>query len=205
MKFQIKHIFTFTRKTLMLFRTFFYCCWLRISFDKTWSISGKLIIVRPNIFHKKSVIKIGKNFIAQADIRWNSFGIIQPNVLNVRTPGAQIIIGDNVGISGSTISASRSIVIGNNVLIGSGCVICDSDAHPIHPKDRNDNKRTKSIPIKIEDDVFIGARCLILKGVTIGKGSVIGAGSVVTHDVMPMSIYAGNPAKFIKKQNNLYE
>lgn len=199
MKSQIKHIFTFTRKVSILFRTFFYCCWLRIPFDRTWCISGKLIIVRPNFFHKKSVIKIGKNFISQADIRWNVYGIIQPNVLNVRTPGAQIIIGDNVGISGSTISASKSIIIGNNVLIGSGCVICDSDAHPIHPKDRNDNKKTKSIPIKIEDDVFIGARCLILKGVTIGKGAVIGAGSVVTHDVIPMSIYAGNPARFIKK------
>lgn len=199
MKSQIKQIFTSLRKISILFRTFFYCCRLRIPFDRTWCISGKLIIVRPNFFHKKSVIKIGKNFISQADIRWNVYGIIQPNVLNVRTPGAQIIIGDNVGISGSTISASQSIVIGNNVLIGSGCVICDSDAHPIHPKDRNDSKKTKSIPIKIEDGVFIGARCLILKGVTIGKGSVIGAGSVVTHDVMPMSIYAGNPAKFIKK------
>ena len=199
MKSQIKQIFTSLRKISILFRTFFYCCRLRIPFDRTWCISGKLIIVRPNFFHKKSVIKIGKNFISQADIRWNVYGIIQPNVLNVRTPGAQIIIGDNVGISGSTISASQSIVIGNNVLIGSGCVICDSDAHPIHPKDRNDSKKTKSIPIKIEDGVFIGARCLILKGVTIGKGSVIGAGSVVTQDVMPMSIYAGNPAKFIKK------
>lgn len=199
MKSRIKQIFTRIRKLLVLLRTFLYCCWLRIPFDRTWCISGKLIIVRPNFFHKKSVIKIGKNFISQADIRWNVYGIIQPNVLNVRTPGAQIIIGDNVGISGSTISASQSIVIGNNVLIGSGCVICDSDAHPIHPKDRNDSKKTKSIPIKIEDGVFIGARCLILKGVTIGKGSVIGAGSVVTHDVMPMSIYAGNPAKFIKK------
>lgn len=199
MKFLIKHIFTCIRKLLILLRTFFYCCWLRIPFDRTWCISGKLIIVRPNFFHKKSIIKIGRNFIAQADIRWNSYGIIQPNVLNVRTPGAQIIIGDNVGISGSIISASQSIVIGNNVLIGSGCIICDSDAHPIHPKDRNDNEKTKSNPIKIEDDVFIGARCLILKGITIGRGSVIGAGSVVTHDVMPMSIYAGNPAKFIKK------
>lgn len=199
MKFLIKHIFTCIRKLLILLRTFFYCCWLRIPFDRTWCISGKLIIVRPNFFHKKSIIKIGRNFIAQADIRWNSYGIIQPNVLNVRAPGAQIIIGDNVGISGSIISASQSIVIGNNVLIGSGCIICDSDAHPIHPKDRNDNEKTKSNPIKIEDDVFIGARCLILKGITIGRGSVIGAGSVVTHDVMPMSIYAGNPAKFIKK------
>ena len=182
----------------MLFRTFCYCVYLRIPFDKTWCISGKLVIVRPNIFHKKSVIKIGKHFMAQADIRWNVFGIIQPNVLNVRNPGAQIIIGDNVGISGSTISASKSITIGNNVLIGSGCVICDSDAHPIHPLDRVDNIKTKSSPIIIEDDVFIGARCIVLKGVTIGRGSVIGAGSIVAKNVPSMCVYAGNPAKYVR-------
>ena len=131
-------------------------------------------------------------------MRWNTFGIIQPNVLNVRNPGAKIIMGDNVGISGSTISARQSIIIGNNVLIGSGCVICDNDAHPIHPMNRQDDRKTEVSPIVIGDDVFVGARCIILKGVTIGRGSVIGAGSVVTKDVPPMCIYAGNPAKFIK-------
>ena len=107
-------------------------------------------------------------------------------------------MGDNVGISGSTISARQSIIIGNNVLIGSGCVICDNDAHPIHPMNRQDDRKTEVSPIVIGDDVFVGARCIILKGVTIGRGSVIGAGSVVTKDVPPMCIYAGNPAKFIK-------
>ena len=86
-------------------------------------------------------------FIAQADMRWNTFGIIQPNVLNVRNPGAKIIMGDNVGISGSTISARQSIIIGNNVLIGSGCVICDNDAHPIHPMNRQDDRKTEVSPI----------------------------------------------------------
>ncbi|MEP7146052.1 MAG: acyltransferase, partial [bacterium] len=53
-------------------------------------------------------------------------------------------------------------------------------------------------PVLIEDDVWIGANCFILKGVTIGKGSIVGAGSVVNNDVKPFSIYAGNPAVFIK-------
>lgn len=91
------------------------------------------------------------------------------------------------------------MIIGNNVLIGSGCVICDSDAHPIHPSERQNHELTKSSPIIIGNDVFIGARSIILKGVTIGEGAVIGAGSVVTKDVPSMCVYAGNPAILIKK------
>lgn len=82
-------------------------------------------------------------------------------------------------------------------MIGSGVLITDSDAHPIHPQDRDINSKIKTSPINIEDEVFIGARSIILKGVTIGKGSVIGAGSVVTKSIPPMVIAAGNPAKII--------
>lgn len=178
--------------------TFIKCICLRLPYDSSWTIHGRMIIVRPNLFHEKCVLKIGKKFHAQANIRYNSFGIIQPNLLKLN-PGARIVIGDNVGISGSVISSTEQIIIGNNVLIGSGCVICDNDAHPIHPNDRQNYKLTKCSPIEICDNVFIGARCLILKGVTIGRGSVIGAGSVVTKDVPPMCIYAGNPAVLIKK------
>lgn len=194
----MKNFFSQLRKTYYKIRTFIICIYLRIPYNKSWEINGRLIIVRPNLFHKASKIIIGDNFHAQADIHWNSFGIIQPNVLNVRTPGAQIIIGNNVGISGSTISSTQSINIGNNVLIGSGCIICDSDAHPISPIDRNNHSKTKSSPIIIEDNVFIGARCIILKGVKIGYGSVIGAGSVVTKNIPPLCIAAGNPVRIIK-------
>lgn len=194
----MKKYLSITRKILYKIRTYLYCLYLRIPYNPTWEINGRLIIVRPNIFHKPSEIIIGDSFHSQADIRWNSYGIIQPNVLNVRTPGAQIIIGDNVGISGSTISSSQCIKIGNNVLIGSGCIICDSDAHPIKSSDRNNHTKTKSLPITIEDNVFIGARCIILKGVTIGRGSVIGAGSVVTRNIPPQCIAAGNPINIIK-------
>ena len=57
-------------------------------------------------------------------------------------------------------------------------------------------------PIIIEDDVFIGARCLVLKGVTIGRGAMVGAGSVVTKNIPPCEIWAGNPAKYIKSIKN---
>ena len=148
---------------------------------------------------KGSSITIGKRFTANSLIRFNSFGIIQRVVIRTVAPGAKITIGDNVGVSGCTISASKSITIGNRVLVGSGTAIVDQDAHQIDPDDRrNGTGEIKKAPIIIEDDVFIGARVIILKGVTIGKGSTIGAGSVVTKSIPPYSIVAGNPARVIR-------
>ena len=89
------------------------------------------------------------------------------------------------------------------MLIGSGCLITDTDSHPLNWEDRlhNDDSKTKSKPIIIEDNVFIGARSIVLKGVTIGRGSVIGAGSVVIHSVPSNVVACGNPARVIKKLN----
>jgi acetyltransferase-like isoleucine patch superfamily enzyme len=157
-----------------------------------------MYIIRPNLFHQRSTVIIGDDFYAQGDIKWNRFGIIQPVVLNVRTPGSKLIIGNDVGISGSAISASTTVTIGNRVLIGPGCIISDTDAHPVKVEDRTDHTKTVSKPIIIDDDVFIGARSIILKGVKIGKGSVVGAGSVVTKDVPTFCIVAGNPAKIVR-------
>jgi acetyltransferase-like isoleucine patch superfamily enzyme len=177
--------------------TFIKCIKVGLPYNKTWQIYGKLIISRPNRFHKKPIIKIGYNFLAQGTLTSNSFGIIQPNYFHL-SPGAELIIGNNFGISGSTLSSAKSLRIGDNVLIGSGCVVCDNDAHPINPSERFDHSFTKSDPIVIEDNVFIGARSIILKGVSIGKGSVVGAGSVVTKSIPPFSVAAGNPAKVVK-------
>ena len=133
--------------------------------------------------------------------QYNSIGTIQPCVFNYSKPNSIIEIGDNVGISGSTINATTKITIGDNVLIGSGCLITDTDSHPLHWEDRltNDDSKTKSKPIVIEDNVFIGARSIVLKGVTIGFGSVIGAGSVVTQSIPPNVVACGNPARIIKQ------
>ena len=126
--------------------------------------------------------------------------MIQPTFFNV-FPRGTLRIGDNVGISGTTISCSEAITIGNNVLIGSGCLITDTDGHPIDPEKRHAANYYDSVvnsPVVIGDDVFIGARSIILKGVTIGQGAIVGAGSVVTKDVPPRAIVAGNPAKVVK-------
>jgi len=145
-------------------------------------------------------IVIGKNFKCNNKIKSNSIGLIQPCIFNIATPDSRIVIGDNVGISGSTICATKCVTIGNNVLIGSGCLITDTDAHPIDWRERQKGNSSKAIAsVLIGNDVFIGARSIILKGVTIGDRAVIGAGSVVSKDVPADCVVAGNPARIIKK------
>jgi acetyltransferase-like isoleucine patch superfamily enzyme len=143
-------------------------------------------------------LTIGARFQAQSRLDQKLFGIIQPNLFNIVVPGSEIEIGNDASVSGSTISAAKKITIGNRVLIGSGGVICDNGAQPILPKERKDHTKIVSKPIIFEDNLFIGARTIILKDVTIGKGSVIGAGSVVTKTIPPIKIVAENPASIVK-------
>ncbi|KXX72550.1 acyltransferase [Flammeovirga sp. SJP92] len=169
-------------------------CLFKLKYWKSsWRLYGLPIIQK----HKHAQVIIGSSLILRSKPSSNSIGTFQKVIINALSPKSIIRIGNNVGISGSTISG-KNITIGDNVLIGSGCLITDTDAHPIHPSLRNDKTKIKSAPIVIENDVFIGTRSIILKGVKIGYGSVIGAGSVVTSDVKPMTIVGGNPAVEIK-------
>ena len=113
--------------------------------------------------------------------------------------GASLAIGNDVGMSSTRMWIHDSIKIGNHVKIG-GCVLMtDTDAHPIDfMARRSSNEGTKSAPIVIEDDVWIGAHSIILKGVTIGARSIIGAGSVVTKSIPADCVAAGNPCRVIK-------
>lgn len=144
-------------------------------------------------------IQIGTHFSANSHWRYNTIGIFQPVTLKTVTYEATIRIGRNVGVSGCTISAAERIVIEDDVLVGAGCLIADSDFHPIAYEDRDIPEKTLNAPIHICAGAFIGARSIVLKGVTIGRGSVIGAGSVVTRDIPPGVIAAGNPARVIRQ------
>ena len=108
--------------------------------------------------------------------------------------GGNIEIGNNTYIGDRTeIHAGESVKIGNNVNISWDCNILDRDYHAFE----SDTEIIK--PVTIGDNVWIGCRCLVLKGVNIGDGAVIAAGSVVTKDVPPKCLVAGNPAKVIKE------
>lgn len=194
------------RKILVLLYSIYFprdifFCFLKInSWNSTWRFL-KLPIIQKD---KSSKIVIGVNFKACSDPKKNSIGVIQKVIIKALAPNSLIKIGENVGVSGCTISG-KNITIGNNVLLGSGALITDSDAHPIHPKLRHNGKYIGTAPIIIEDDVFIGSRAIILKGVTVGRGSVVAAGAVVTKNVPEMTIVGGNPARVIAPIKNLKE
>lgn len=154
--------------------------------------------------HKKSQIIIGDKFT------FSSGSCFNPLCRNIKgcivsEPNAQIVIGNNVGVSSPCIWSHEKIVIGNNVNIGGDCILMDTDAHSLDFLQRRipskDQANKNNSPIIIEDDVFIGTRCIILKGVTIGARSIIGSGSVVTKSVPADCIAAGNPCKIIRYLN----
>lgn len=114
--------------------------------------------------------------------------------------GGELSIGNNAGVSTSTIYCSNKITIGDNSIIGGGSRIQDTDFHSIDSQDRaGDDNKIAQKPVTIGNNVFVGARSMILKGVNIGDNAIVGAGSVVTKSIPPGEIWGGAPAKFIRK------
>jgi acetyltransferase-like isoleucine patch superfamily enzyme len=147
-------------------------------------------------------LTIGDNLKLNNKLYGNPIGRPQPCIFFV-DHNAEIHIGNNVGLSSTALVAHKKINIGNNVKIGGGVCIYDTDFHSLHSIDRLHTKSDKDNESKseviIEENVFIGAHSTILKGVSIGTNSIIGACSVVTKSIPPNEIWAGNPAKFIRK------
>lgn len=151
----------------------------------------------------RSRIEIGDHFTAISRIVDNSIGVPHKVVIRTISDGARIEIGNHVGISGCVISAANAISIGDRTLVGSGALIFDSDIHPLDSiaRQRDDGNKGNSKPIRIEEDVFIGARAIILKGTHIGARSIVAAGSVVFGlDIPPDSLAKGNPAVICERK-----
>lgn len=110
----------------------------------------------------------------------------------------KLVWGSNSGANGALIFCNDSITIGEHVNIGGGTRIYDTDFHPLDWQGRRTDGFTKTAPVVIEDDVFIGTGCIIGKGRRIGARSIIAAGSVVVKDIPSDCIAGGNPCKVIK-------
>jgi acetyltransferase-like isoleucine patch superfamily enzyme len=170
-----------------------YCLFYRIKWDPSWVFHGW------PLFRQVSTarILIGKRFCATSKNSHNPIGVSQPVILTALGAGSLIEIGDDVGVSGCSITAWKRIKIGDRVLIGSGALIIDNDLHPIAPEGRQYGNQIQSKEVVIGDDVFIGARSIVLKGVHIDNGAIVGAGAVVTKNVPAYAIVAGNPARVV--------
>jgi acetyltransferase-like isoleucine patch superfamily enzyme len=113
-------------------------------------------------------------------------------------PGAEVSIGDRTAINaGTSICAHRSVRIGANCGIGNYTLIMDTDFHIVG--DYEQVRVPEPSPVVIGDNVWIAARSVVMKGVTIGDGAVVCAGSVVVTNVAPNTMVGGSPARLIKK------
>jgi len=123
---------------------------------------------------------------------------------------ARIAIGSRTHVGGGTLLAAASnIEIGDDVLIAFEAIIMDHNSHSLKFRERQhdvhdwirgkkDWSTVTMEPVKISNKAWIGVRAIVLKGVTVGEGAVVGAGSIVTSDVPPWTIVAGNPARIIR-------
>ncbi len=149
-------------------------------------------------------IVLGDNLQMNNGMLDNQIGYNNPCIL--RAENGSILIGKNVGMSQTTLVAKNvNITIGCNVKIGGGVKVYTTDFHSLHYEDRReseyDTANRKCAPVVIDDDCFIGAGSIILKGVHIGARTIIGAGSVVTKDIPADVIAGGNPCKILKEIN----
>lgn len=155
-----------------------------------------IIYVAPNAH-----IRMGKGVVIISDSQYNHSGINHPAILSAEVPGAEIILEDGVGLSGSSIVAVQQIHIGANTMLGANTNIYETD---FHPSDSTLRKNQKSIleaphaPIHIGKNCWLASNVTVLKGVTIGDDVVVGAMSLVNKNIPDKCIAAGIPANVIK-------
>ncbi len=169
-------------------------CAYHVKVPKETEIHGKILI------RGHGEIKLGKDNIINSGFTYNPTAGVERTAFLIY-PDALLSTGKNVGMSNVVISARTSITIGDYSIIGAGTKLYDHDFHPLDYRFRNpdDERMIQTKPINIGEHVFIGAECLILKGVSVGNNAVIGAGSVVSKDIPANEIWAGNPARFIRR------
>lgn len=196
--------FKFLRNVLLILNSLFFSFLCIINAKlRNIKIGKKCKFYGMTYFQRKfnTNINIGNNCRFRSSFISNLIGINRKCILATHYEGAEIRIGDNCGFSGTVIGAAKSIVIENYVMCGANVLITDFDWHNLSPVKRRTELPVPK-PILIEDNVFIGTNSVVLKGVHIGQNSVVGANSVVTTDVPPNVVAAGNPCRVIKSLVN---
>jgi acetyltransferase-like isoleucine patch superfamily enzyme len=150
----------------------------------------------------KGVVVIGDDFRVNSSPSSNPIGGSERTSIQV-LKGATLEILNNVGVSNISITCACRVKIGSGVRIGSGSAIFDTDFHSLDAYERVNRRygveeSVNKSPVIIKDNVFIGARVIVLKGSCIGENSIIGASSVVSGNIPKNQIWAGNPARFIR-------
>ena len=173
---------------------------LRLKGVKT---KGGLVLYGSPLIHltPKGSISLGKDCVLCSSSKANFAGVNHPVILALLRPGAELEIGDDTGISGGSFCAARSVKIGKGCLIGANALVTDCDFHALKPEGRRHNSNPEDIgcePVVIEDNVWLGANVTVLKGVRIGRNTVVAAGSVVTKSLPEGVLAAGVPAKVIR-------
>lgn len=161
----------------------------RVPLGKKCKFYGRTLVERK--IH--SQISVGERCTFRSTSYSNLIGISRPCILATHAEGASILIGRDCGFSGTVIGAFKSIKIGDHVRCGANTLITDGDWHT------GDSRTGAPAEVIIGDNVWLGVNVIVLKGVKIGKNSVIGAGSVVVHDVPENVMAAGNPCQTIKE------
>jgi acetyltransferase-like isoleucine patch superfamily enzyme len=195
----LERLFRYRNKCNILFLKYpiLLMCYIKgVRIGKKVDFNGFPVIRR----YENSRIVIGDNCTFNSARNSVRVGLHERCTLVTLLKNSEIVFGNNSGGSGIMVLAAKKIVVGNNVLIGSHTMIIDTDFHHSDPGKRYQNENIPARPIIIEDNVFIGTNCMILKGVTIGKSSVIGANSVVFTSIPENSIAIGNPCKVIIKK-----
>ena len=141
---------------------------------------------------------LGPDLQLNSAVRSNPMACFQPCVLRTMGPNAVLELGRGVGLSGTVLVAGKEIRVGEGTIFGSGAVVADNDFHfPEGEWAWGFDCVREAKPIHIGRGCFIGARAIILKGVTLGDRAIVGAGAVVTKDVPARHLAVGNPARII--------
>ena len=197
----IKGIQHFSSTIANRIRNLYYNDYLRMC-GAVFDDAGKAHFTGPCVLQIKrgAFIRIGRGFRVNSGKRIGSDTLPSSKITVME--GAKLMIGDNSGMSNTVLWCRERIEIGDYVNIGTGCFIMDNNFHSTDWKirmSRVEKGKIATAPIIIKDHVFIGAHCIINKGVTIGEKSMVAAGSVIVKDIPDGELWGGNPAKFIKR------